>query len=245
MRLDVCFTPAELPVVGVAGRTVVVIDVLRATSTILEALSNGARAVCPALTPEEATVLAQRVGRRETLLCGERKGTRIDGFDLGNSPLEFSEERVSGKLLAMTTTNGTTALLAVAGARQVLLGSLLNLGAVADRLAEEAEPVVVVCAGQEGRFALEDGACAGLLILALRDRLKRLATNDAGAAAAALAKPYRRRSPVALLRRSAGGRALVALGLAEDLEFCSQVDRLSLVPELRDRQITVPRVAQP
>lgn len=244
MRLEVCFMPAELPTAGVAGRTVVVIDVLRATSSILEALWNGARAVCPALTPEEATVLAQRVGRRDTLLCGERRGERIDGFDLGNSPLEFSSEAVAGKLLSMTTTNGTAALLAAGGASAVLLGALLNVGAVADRLAASREPAIVLCAGREGRFALEDAACAGLLVIALRERVEKLALNDAGHAAAALARPYRRRSPLPLLRRSAAGRALLGLDFGDDLAFCAHVDRYDLVPELRDRQVTAPKVVQ-
>ncbi len=244
MRLEVCFTPTELPTAGVAGRAVVVIDVLRATSSILEALCNGARAVCPAATPEEATVLAQRVGRRDTLLCGERRGVRIDGFDLGNSPLEFTREKVTGKLLAMTTTNGTAALLAAGGSATVLLGSLLNLGAVADCLASNGEPAIAVCAGREGNFALEDAACAGLLVLALRDRMKRVTLNDAGVAAAALARPFREKSLLPLLKRSAGGRALLGLGLGDDVAFCARVDRYDMVPELRDRQVTAPRVAR-
>ncbi len=243
MKIDVCFTPAELPAAGVAGRTVVVIDVLRATSTILEALSNGARAVAPVQTPEEATALAQRVGRQAALVCGERKGVKIEGFDLGNSPIEYTPERVSGKLLALTTTNGTQALLAVVAGARVLLGAFLNLGAVADTLAETKESAIVVCAGREGHFALEDGACAGALVLALRERVGRLTLNDAALAASALAKPYRER-PLAILRSSGGGKALAALGLGEDLEFCAAVDRYELVPELRDRQITLPRPAR-
>ncbi len=243
MTLDLCFTPAELPAAGISGRLVVIIDVLRATSTILEALSNGARVVCPAATPEEATSLAQRVGRQETLLGGERKGVRIDGFDLGNSPLEYTRDRVAGKLIAMTTTNGTEALISVSGARRVLLGSFLNLSAVADAMAEEEGDGVVVCAGRDGFFALEDAVCAGALVLALRDRVGAFAMNDAGTAASALAKPYRA-SPLPVLKASAGGKALLALGFESDVAFCATVDRLRIVPELRDRQISAPRSAE-
>lgn len=237
MKLDVCFTPAELAGLPLNDRVAVVVDVLRATSTVVEALANDARAVCPVRTPEEASLLAQRIGRDETLLCGERKGLRIDGFDLGNSPAEYGPESVAGKFLALTTTNGTGALLAAAGARRILVASFLNLSAVAALLAQDASPVLIICAGREGRFALDDGACAGALALALRDQVGRLTMNDAAAAAAALARPYRK-SPLPVLKASAAGRALTAQGFADDLAFCAALDTRNIVPELRDQRIT-------
>jgi 2-phosphosulfolactate phosphatase len=238
VKLDVCFTPAELVGLPLNDRIAVVVDVLRATSTVVEALANEARAVCPVRTPEEASLLAQRIGREDTLLCGERKGVRIDGFDLGNSPAEYTAERVAGKFLALTTTNGTGALLAAAGARRILVASFLNLTAVARLLAQEAASVLVLCAGREGRFALDDGACAGALILALRDQVGRLTMNDAAAAAAALARPHRK-APLPVLKASAAGRALAAQGFMGDLAFCAALDTRDLVPELRDQRITV------
>ncbi|MGH7482532.1 MAG: 2-phosphosulfolactate phosphatase, partial [Longimicrobiales bacterium] len=162
MKIHVCLTPAEVAAADVNGAAVAVIDVLRATSTIVEALANGAKAVLPVATPEEATSLLQRLDSEDVLRCGERRGARIEGFDLGNSPQEFTADRVGGKLLAMTTTNGTPALLAAAGARRVVVASFLNLRAVTDALAGE-ERVVLLCAGREGSFALEDGLCAGTL----------------------------------------------------------------------------------
>ncbi|HLU26453.1 MAG TPA: 2-phosphosulfolactate phosphatase [Longimicrobiales bacterium] len=239
MRLDVYFTPAELGASDLEGRTAVVIDVLRATSTIIEALANGARAVCPAGTTDEAVVLAQKLGREHVLLCGERKSLKIPGFDLGNSPLEFTAEQVAGKTLVMSTTNGTPALLAASGARRVLVAGYLNLSAVARELAEEGEAVSIVCAGRERRFALEDAVCAGHLALALREQLGRgLVLNDAGAVAVAMARGFGR-SPLEAMRRTAAARQLVEAGLGADVEFCAAVDRVAIVPEFRQHQITV------
>src|SRR5690606_24311561 len=104
--VDVCFTPDELVSGELQGRVAVVVDVLRATSSIVEALANGARSVLPVASIEAAVRLAQNVGRDQVLLCGERRGLPIEGFDLGNSPREFTPERVAGKTLIMTTTNG-------------------------------------------------------------------------------------------------------------------------------------------
>lgn len=238
MNLDVYFTPAELPASGPGDANIVVIDVLRATSTMTEALANGARAVCPVRTAEEASVLAARIGRDQTLVCGERKGVKLDGFDLGNSPLEYTAERVAGKVLALTTTNGTHALLAVAGGRHVIVASFLNLSAVVDALASSGGPAVIVCAGREGRFALEDGACAGAIALSLTERIEGVVLNDAAVAAVALARPVRA-APLSMLRASAGGKALTEIGFEEDLDFCAAVDRHALVPELRDQRVTL------
>lgn len=172
------------PPPDLAEQIVVVIDVLRATSTIVTALANGAKAVVPMLTPDEARSLAQP----DDLLAGERGSLPLPGFALGNSPLEFTAERVAGKRIILTTTNGTRALLAAKGARRVLLASLLNMGAVADELKKdlarsaafkgEAFPVqgdnparedipgkvTFLCSGTRGRFSLEDTLCAGGII---------------------------------------------------------------------------------
>lgn len=237
MKIDVCFTPAELASTGAGGAAVVVIDALRATSSIVEALANGARAVLPVATPEEATALVQRLGKDDVLRCGERRGSRIEGFELGNSPGEFSADVVANKLLAMTTTNGTPALLAAANAKRVVVASFLNLSAVAESLQDE-DRVVVSCAGREGAFALEDAMCAGALTHALRDRVERSKLNDAAVAASALSRPAEKER-IAALKASAAGRSLTALGLAADIVFCAAIDRHTVVPEFRERRVTV------
>jgi len=233
VKLDVVFTPAEADAAKLAGRTVVVIDVLRATSTIVEALANGARAVIPVDTVERAVRTASEIGRGDTLLCGERGSKLIEGFHLGNSPLEFTAEHVAGKTLVMTTTNGTMALLAAGAARRCVLGAFLNATAVTAALAEE-DDAVLLCAGREGRFALEDAVCAGWIGRRMAQRGRTRATDSARAAmrlASRLGRP-----PLRFLRRTAGGAQLRRLGLGRDVEFCGAIDRHTSVPELRDRR---------
>jgi 2-phosphosulfolactate phosphatase len=239
VRINVYFTPAELGASDLAGRTAVVIDVLRATSTLVEALANGARSVFPAQTTDEAVRLAQALGREDVLLCGERRGLKIPGFDLGNSPREFTAERVAGKVLVMSTTNGTPALAACAGAKRVLVASLLNLGAVVEELAAAGEDVEIVCAGREKRFALEDALCAGMIAAGLRSRLGRAPrTNDAAFVALALARRAAGQ-PERWLARSAGGRQLREIGLGEDVAYCAAVDRHAVLPRLKERQVSL------
>ncbi|HEX7091655.1 MAG TPA: 2-phosphosulfolactate phosphatase [Longimicrobiales bacterium] len=239
MRIDVYFTPGELGTSELGGRIAVVIDVLRATSTIVEALANGARTIFPTQTADDAVQLAQVLGRQDVLLCGERRGLKIPGFDLGNSPLEFTAGRVAGKVLVMATTNGTPALSTCAGARQVVIAALSNLDAVVTELAGAGEDVAVVCAGRERRFALEDALCAGMLALRLRERLERAPRgNDAAAVAMSLARRATRRLE-SWLHRSAAGRQLREIGHGDDVMYCATVDRHSVVPRLRERQVSL------
>lgn len=240
MRLDVAFTPAELPAAAVlADSTIVVIDVLRATSTMVEALANDARGILAVATTDEAVRIAQGIGRDGALLTGERKCVRIEGFDLGNSPSEFTRERVGGRQLIMTTTNGTAALAAVTSGKRVLIASLLNIEAVARELAEGDGSIILLCAGREQRFALEDAICAGILALRLYRKLgRRRNWSDAALAAAQLARRY---LPAIerTLRRTAAGRQLIELGYANDVVYCAQLDRYDVVPRFRDRQVAL------
>jgi len=165
MRVRTYFSAAEARGQEMSGATAVVIDVIRATSTMVEALANGARAIYPTVSTEEAIRLANTLGREDTLLCGERKGLKVEGFDLGNSPREYENETVDGKRLVMSTTNGTRAFVAAQGANRALAGSFLNLGAVVDQLRTgDVGELVLVCAGKEDHFALDDALCAGLIL---------------------------------------------------------------------------------
>ena len=231
MRADVRFTLPEMEPNDLSGVTVVVVDVIRATSTIATALANGARAVYPVADTEEALHLAQSLGREDTLLCGERKGLRIEGYDLGNSPLEFTEEAVAGKRLVMNTTNGTRVFGAAEGADEVVALSYLNLTAVA-RAVADAERVLVLCGGRAGGFALEDAACAGALLRTLEMEGGPVETNDAGRAAITLAQRFP--ADTDFLRSTQAGQLVTEAGLGDDLRWCAEVDVLSLVPVLRD-----------
>jgi len=237
MKVDVFFSPAVVDEASVEGRTAVVIDVIRATSTIAEALANGAKAIFPTVSAEEAVKLASSLGREDTLLCGERKGLKIEGFDLGNSPGEFTAGSVEGKQLVMTTTNGTRAFAAVEGADRVLAASFMNLSSVA-RALEGVSTLVVVCSGRENRFSLDDALCAGMLLKNLESGLEvEMELNDASRVALDLATLHE--VDVDFLRSTAAGKNLLDVGLEEDLKLCASVDRHTLLPEMRERRIAV------
>ncbi len=239
MKLDVLLTPGELLPGDIAERTVVVIDVLRASSTIVEALASGAKALFPVASIEEALRLANTLGRDEVLLCGERKSLPIEGFDLGNSPGDFNAERVGGKTLVMSTTNGTGAMMAASAASRVVVGSFLNQQAVVDELVRSAAEPVFLCSGRETKFGLEDAVCAGrmaaLVMAATPDADWEL--NDAAIAALALSRTHD--DLEAMFVRTAAGKQIFEAGLYDDLAFCAQVDRHDVVPVFHDRQISL------
>ena len=234
--LDVYFTVGEAEPTAVQGATAVVVDVLRATTSIVEALANGARAVYPTASTEEAVHLAASLGREDVLLCGERNGVRIEGFDLGNSPYEFDGSAVGGKRLVMSTTNGTQALLAVQEATTVAIAAFTNLAAVADAVAG-ADRLVLQCAGRRGRFSIDDALCAGHLVRRIVGGGVEPVLNDAARAAQVLGEavePTR-----AFFEGTAAGRALTEIGLADDLDLCAEVDRRDIVPYQREKVITI------
>ena len=238
MKLDVIVTPAETTPAALSGRTVVVLDVLRATTSIVQALSAGARSVFPVSSIEEALRLANTFGRDEVLLAGERRCLPIEGFDFGNSPGDFTPERVGGKTLIMTTTNGTAAMAQTQSAARVFVGSLLNRAAVVAELVRlNAEPVFL-CSGREKYFALEDAAVAGNFAAQLMAAQPGEWTlNDGAHAALTLSKEFGIGIP--LFEMSAGGRSIVEAGLDQDLAFCAQVDVHDFVPVFQERSITL------
>ena len=246
MKIDVVYTPTAVAPADLAGRTVVVIDVLRATTTIAVALANGAKAVLPAGSTEEAMRIAQNLERDSVILAGERKSVRIEGFALGNSPSEFGPEAIAGKTIVMTTTNGTQALITAQGAREVMTAAAVNFSAVVARARaalEQYGELVILCAGGDKQFALEDAFAAGRLTKAALPEggWKLVALNDGAVAALELARHYGERWMRAL-RASAHGRELVELGFRSDLEACAAQDAYPVLPLYADRRITANRL---
>ncbi len=238
MKIDVYFTPLGLNAGDLSGRGVVVVDVLRATTSIVTALANGAKAVVPAATSEEAVRLTANLEKNGYVLAGERKSLKIEGFALGNSPREMTAEAVGGKTIYMSTTNGTPALVAVQGGEPVLVAAAVNFSAVAERargLFEERGDLVIVCAGREKQFALEDGYVAGRLVKAVRKGRRKIALNDA--ATVVLDLPSRFPNWAAALGASEAARELRAADLGEDVAFSAKADRFSVVPSIVDRRI--------
>lgn len=240
MRVDVFFTPQEVTPADVTNRVVAVVDVLRASTSIAIALDNGARAVIPLASSEDVISRSKSLERSEVRLAGERKSQQIPGFDVGNSPRDFTRDVVEGKTILMTTTNGTNAVLAVQGARDVVIASYVNFSAVLSMLRAALRggtDVTILCAGQEKRFALEDAACAGLYVQHITAKQTKAQINDAAQAAMLIDKKFGSNLK-RLLRMSAHGAALVEAGFGDDIPLCAAVDAHPVVPIYQDRQIT-------
>jgi 2-phosphosulfolactate phosphatase len=242
MKLDVVFAAAGLTPGEVQGRTVFVIDILRAGTTMCAALYHGARAVVPVSSTEEALRLAQTLGSGETVLAGERNALQIPGFALGNSPREMSPEVVRGKTVVMTTSNGTGALLAVANAPHVFLACAANFSLVSSRAHEawtRQEDLLVVCAGREQRFALDDAYCAGRLVeAALGGGRGRKGLNDGAIAALDLVRRYGRKWERPLTA-SRAGRELTELGLKDDVTDAARIDAYPVLAQFQNRRVSV------
>ena len=240
MRVDVFFLPQEMTPADSANRVVAVVDVLRASTSIAMALANGARAVIPLGSSEEVVARAKNLARSEVRLAGERKMQPIPGYDMGNSPLEFSKDAVEGKTILMSTTNGTAAILAVQGARDVVVASYVNFSAVLTMLRAALRggtDVTILCAGQDRRFALEDAACAGLLVQHITTKHTKAELNDAAHAAMLIDKKFGSNLK-RLFRTSAHGTALADAGFGDDLTACADLDSFPVLPVYQDRQIT-------
>ena len=225
MILDAALTPADialLPQRDLAATTCVVFDVLRATSSMVTALANGAAEIHPVRTIEEALELKARMPH--AVLGGERHGERIDGFDVGNSPFEY--RHLAGRTIISTTTNGTVALRAVEHAGRVLVGALLNLDALAHAVQQD-ERVLLVCAGTFEECALEAVYAAGLLI----SRLGAADLTDAARLTWAAAKLFP--EPIDALRASRNGRALLVKGRGEEVDWCARAGLYSTVGEMK------------
>lgn len=229
MRIRVAASAAELAYLELkASTTAVVIDVFRATSVIATAIANGAAAIYPLIEVEEARALATRWPADEVLLVGERNALPLPGFDLGNSPLDFTAERVAAKQIVMTTSNGTRALQAAKAAGNILIASLLNIDAVAARLLKaQTEDIVIVCAGTYNQLDIPDSLTAGALIHALQAAGQEPTLNDLGLICHHYFQPqsYQQRC-----RDSWHGRRLIELGMERDLDTCLQMNLLDVVP---------------
>jgi len=238
--------PADL-----AGGTAVVIDVLRASTTIVHALEAGAKEVIPCLEVEDARVAAAELAPGEVVLGGERQGLPIDGFDLGNSPTEYTPDRVDGKTVIFTTTNGTRAMFECRPADRVLIGAFVNASAVCRQLVG-IEQIHLVCAGTHGEFSRDDVLLAGLLVERILTQgsinyqlnVQALTARENWRSSFALplvlgAEPLKAEVLAGELQKSPGGRNLTAIGLEADILTAAQIDRFDGVPELDTRTFRI------
>jgi 2-phosphosulfolactate phosphatase len=242
VRVDVAVTVEAVVPAVLGGQTALVVDVLRASTTMITALGNGAAAIIPVADAAEARRLRAAAGNG-TLLAGERRGDTVPGFDLGNSPLEMTRARVSGQTVIFTTSNGTRALLACRGAAVVGVAGVVNVSAAARWAAAHDRDVTIVCSGERGSRSLEDLVCAGLIV----DSLARLVPDAvlSPSATEARAEAERYRGDVPRLGRDSGwARHLRRSGRAGDVAVCLELDTSSLVPVFLpefDKVVAAPR----
>ncbi len=225
--IDVSLSPDLMHLYPVADKTVVVVDILRATSCMTTAFAHGVSGIIPVADLQEC--LALKSGLVHT--AGERDGKKVDGFDLGNSPFEYMNPQLVGKQIAFTTTNGTQAIVKSKGARNIIIGSFLNLSAVVNHLRQTSNDVLVVCAGWKGKFNLEDTLFAGALVELLKHEFK--SACDAPLAAQYLYNTAKN-DLVGFLKNSSHVQRLARLGIERDIAFCLTPDQFNVVPYLED-----------
>lgn len=239
--INVHFLPNLTDPQSLAGAPVAVIDVLRATTTIVHALAAGARDVIPCLDIAQAREAAGK--RPGSVLGGERQGKKIQGFDLGNTPTDYQQEIVGGRTVVFTTTNGTRALTYCTGASEVLIASFSNLSAVAGDLAGH-EVVHLLCAGTNGEITREDALLAGAIVQKMRGDDPAVhgswKINDQARLALDAWNYFRATDPTLdhlakQLRQTQGGRNLAAIDLATDIDVAAEIDRFAIVPRLDHR----------
>ncbi|GAF04525.1 2-phosphosulfolactate phosphatase [Saccharicrinis fermentans] len=227
MKLDIILTAQEVYPQKVKGKTVIVIDVLRATSVMTTALANGAHQIIPVLYPEEAFALQKKIGKENVILGGERNAIPIEGFDFGNSPFSYPPEIIKDKTLIITTTNGTRAIINSRSASQLLIGSFLNDQAIIEAVKKQ-EEVVIVASGSNNLFTLEDSLCAGKIA----HQLQGLVDTDLSDAAIAMAHLYEqnKNNLHALASQGQHFKRLKKLGATKDLEYCFQSNITKVIP---------------
>ncbi len=239
MNIELYLTPLPFAEASLEEKTVVVIDVLRFTTSTCAALMAGAKGVIPTAESGEAAELRATLGRDITVLAGERDGVRIEDFDLGNSPAEFTKETVGGKFVVMTTTNGTAMFKKTAKAWQVLAGGLVNASKIVEKITENGRDLVIACSGRQGNFSIEDTLCGGLMI-------ERIFSNGAGEhklndAASMAWQLYQNNSDTLYetIEKGEHARFLVSIGFKEDIVTAATVDSMPVRPVLNDGRLII------
>jgi 2-phosphosulfolactate phosphatase len=229
MKLNVFLSQIITDELFFTGKTTVVIDVLRATSTIVTAISNGAKEIVPVATIEFAVKVSGGMFGGQTLLGGERNTKKIEGFALGNSPLEYSKDVVDGKSIVFYTTNGTKAIAKARYSDNLILCSFLNISAVANHLIKLNNDIEIVCAGRNNYFSIEDSVCAGMLVTKIKNHYSDLELNDSAKASIILYEKFSKNIPK-MMRTADHAKQLLGNGFEADLDYCSKIDLLDTIP---------------
>jgi 2-phosphosulfolactate phosphatase len=239
MKLNVLVSPSAVEELYFSNKTVVVIDVLRATTTIVTALENGAKEIIPVHSIEFAMKASSSMFGGQTLIGGERNTKKIDGFNLGNSPLEYTAENIAGKSIILFTTNGSKAIVKTKYSKETLIGSFLNIQSIAEHLVKQNEDAVeIVCSGANNLFCIEDTVCAGLIVREIQKLKPDVLLTD-GARAAVDLSGLVINDIYKMLVNSDHGKLLVENGFEKDIRYCSRLNVSTIVPEYSTSAIRV------
>lgn len=225
-RVEVCLSPELIPLFELKGKIVVVTDILRATTCMTTGIANGVAEIKPVATLEECSALK----KDGYFTAAERNGQKVEGFDIGNSPFSYMEDRFKGAKIATTTTNGTLAITKSVEADEVVVGSFLNLSAVANHLISTSKDVVIHCAGWKGNYSLEDTLFAGALYEALQPEFE--SDNDATHSALTIYQAAKNKLLETVLESSHAKR-LEKHNIRKDIEFCVKHDVYNVLPILK------------
>lgn len=231
-KVDICLSPNLLNLYKLEEKIVVIVDILRATSCMVAGLASGVKSITPVASLEECANLM----KQGFIGAGERNGHRVAGFDLGNSPFEYMSEAVREKKIAMTTTNGTQALVLSKGAEQILIGAFLNLSFLANYLKKQNNDVLIVCAGWKGKFCIEDTLFAGALAKELENDFH---SEDDSVLAAQTLYEAAQNDMYSYLLQSSHYKRLSHLEGGKDVEFCIQKDKFEEIPVLKGQEIVL------
>ena len=229
MKLNIMFSPVNKDELYFTGKTTVVIDVLRASTTIITALSNGAKEVIPVATVEFAVKVSGGMFGGHTLLGGERNTQKIEGFALGNSPAEYEGKLIGDKSIVYFTTNGSKAIVKAKFSDKLFICSFNNLNAVAKQLANLGKDVEILCAGNNNLFSMEDSVCAGRLVKELVSIKDNVELSDSAKCAVALNHSFGE-NVLTMLKETEHGKLLASRGFEDDLKICSELSVTNTVP---------------
>lgn len=235
--IDVFFSVQAFNEEELRGKTAVIIDVLRASSSITTALHNGARKIIPVGDMNDAMKIATTMEQNDYLLCGEKNGVKIEGYQLGNSPLEYTREAIEGKTLILNTTNGTKAIKKAGLANQIYIGTFLNQQSILNALKERDDEIVLVCSGWQGRLSIEDTLFAGSVLHALSSGKLPADAKDGAKVAFGLYEKFGD-DLEGTISQSDHAKRLVELVPDGDVNFCCKVDEFNVLPGMKDGILT-------
>ncbi len=230
IKIDVLFSPLLVDELSLRNKNIIIIDVLRASTTIATALYNGAKEVIPVASVESAVKVSGNLFGGAVIRGGERNGKIIEGFNLGNSPLEYTVEAVKGKSIIFCTTNGSPAMVKARYAKNMVIGSFVNMSKVVQFIRDAQEDVVIICAGKQSAFCMEDAVCAGMMIKNITDETE-IQLNDSAVAAQTLYQTSAK-SLLKMIKNCNHGQQLTEIGFQGDLKFCAAIDTIPVLPQL-------------